>query len=515
MDSREGALPPGALDLEVVVLCSTGTRRKGLGVGVAVSAALLTTAAAPAQAAAPWTLSSPGVGQVQGTGALLWANGSASTQVVGGPTSSSVSGRVVLSASADLCGSAAPEAEVSLDGTVLGRTRIVNAVAGGAWDYPLALPGGVRAGTHTVSVRFLNDHREAGCDRNLHLAQAVVSTSGPVVVPNPRPTNPRPTTPQPTTPQPTGSSAPVEPRPPAAAPETPAASPWTASNVFAAAAPYADPDYAAAAAAARRGGDPVGAAALDRLTRGGVSLWVGDWNSTSTVAATVRAYAQEANAAGRTGVVTTYAVPGRDCGNYSAGGLTPQTYSAWSAQVAAGLRGTRTAVVVEPDAIAQAGVCGGQGDRLGLLRTSVQQLRDAGITAVYLDAGNSGWTGGQVDQIAQRLREAGVAQARGFATNVSNFNTDAQERRYAEALSERLGGARYVVDTSRNGVGGNGQWCNPAGRKLGLSPRLVADGSHQDAALWIKRAGESDGQCNGGPAAGTFWPDYAIGLGRL
>jgi len=28
----------------------------------------------------------------------------------------------------------------------------------------------------------------------------------------------------------------------------------------------------------------------------------------------------------------------------------------------------------------------------------------------------------------------------------------------------------------------------------------------------IKRPGESDGTCNGGPSAGTFWPEYALGL---
>jgi endoglucanase len=32
--------------------------------------------------------------------------------------------------------------------------------------------------------------------------------------------------------------------------------------------------------------------------------------------------------------------------------------------------------------------------------------------------------------------------------------------------------------------------------------------------LWIKRPGESDGTCNGGPPAGTFWDAYAIGLVR-
>ncbi len=59
------------------------------------------------------------------------------------------------------------------------------------------------------------------------------------------------------------------------------------------------------------------------------------------------------------------------------------------------------------------------------------------------------------------------------------------------------------------------RWCNPPGRALGATPRtsLTADPS-VDAYLWIKRPGESDGPCDGGPSAGTFWADYALGLAQ-
>jgi len=33
-----------------------------------------------------------------------------------------------------------------------------------------------------------------------------------------------------------------------------------------------------------------------------------------------------------------------------------------------------------------------------------------------------------------------------------------------------------------------------------------------DAYLWLKRPGESDGSCNGAPAAGAFWDKQAIEL---
>lgn len=54
----------------------------------------------------------------------------------------------------------------------------------------------------------------------------------------------------------------------------------------------------------------------------------------------------------------------------------------------------------------------------------------------------------------------------------------------------------------------------PPGRALGTPPTtktadpLIAD------YLWIKRPGESDGTCKGGPKAGAWWPSYALGLAR-
>ncbi|MGH3927116.1 MAG: hypothetical protein ACRDTT_30325 [Pseudonocardiaceae bacterium] len=36
-----------------------------------------------------------------------------------------------------------------------------------------------------------------------------------------------------------------------------------------------------------------------------------------------------------------------------------------------------------------------------------------------------------------------------------------------------------------------------------------------DAFLWIKEPGDSDGSCRPGePAAGAWWPDYALTLAR-
>jgi hypothetical protein len=83
-------------------------------------------------------------------------------------------------------------------------------------------------------------------------------------------------------------------------------------------------------------------------------------------------------------------------------------------------------------------------------------------------------------------------------------------------LSQRVGGKHFIIDVSRNGLGAtsDGQWCNPPGRALGVNPTTVTDNALVDAYLWVKVPGESDGTCNGGPNAGGWWPEYALGLAQ-
>lgn len=280
---------------------------------------------------------------------------------------------------------------------------------------------------------------------------------------------------------------------------------------------YADPssDVARAAATARTQGRTADAALLDKAASGGSARWLGPADGTTAV----RTYVAAAGAAGRTPVFVTYAVPHRDCGSYSAGGLaTADEYRAWVSGVAAGLRGSRAVVVVEPDALLHLDRCGDRDERLALLRASVDAYVAAGAE-VYLDAASSnsfGWSADQLREMALRLRAAGVDRAAGFSVNVSNFQRSANEEAYGTYLSALLGGKAFVVDTSRNGAGPlagpNGTvWCNPEGRALGARPGTTGPGPHV-ANLWIKTVGRSDGTCNGGPAAGTYWEEYTLGL---
>lgn len=238
------------------------------------------------------------------------------------------------------------------------------------------------------------------------------------------------------------------------------------------------------------------------------SYWVGNWADADHTREEVVDYTSRAVAAGRTGILTVYAIPGRDCGNHSGGGVPESEYARWVDTMASGIQGNPI-VILEPDALAQLGDCDGQGDRVGYLRYAAASLTDAGAR-VYIDAGHSAWL--SATEAARRLQLIGFTDAVGFALNTSNYQTTADSQAYGEQVSALVGGRPYVIDTSRNGNGSNGEWCNPRGRALGEQPRFVDDSTSLDALLWVKLPGESDGACNGGPAAGAWWQEIALEL---
>jgi len=276
---------------------------------------------------------------------------------------------------------------------------------------------------------------------------------------------------------------------------------------------YTDPDSTAtvaAASAAAADPDSAAAATLARLAEQPSAIWLlPEAYPLDTVQADVTAIADAAEAVGQTPVFVVYGIPDRDCGNFSAGGLSETDYPTWVSSIAAALTLRASVVILEPDALSLATQCGNVDQRLAQIQQGVASFAPT-IATVYLDAGHSDWLSPAT--AADLLNRAGVAQVRGFATNVSNYNDSAAEQAFGEAVSALTDGAHFVVDTSRNGRGGTGEWCNPAGQALGGIPEATTDGGARDANLWVKEPGESDGTCNGGPAAGQWWNERALEL---
>ncbi|MDB4940458.1 MAG: Glucanase [Candidatus Doudnabacteria bacterium] len=264
---------------------------------------------------------------------------------------------------------------------------------------------------------------------------------------------------------------------------------------------------------ANRNSDPANAALMDKIAAQPETQWFGNWN--------VDIYKDVSNNVtnitnqGALPVMVAYNIPQRDCGSYSAGGSNSSTaYKIWISDFARGIGNRSAVVLLEPDALPGMDCLSSadQQARIGLINYAVQTLKANSKTAVYIDAGNPNWKTPAV--MAALLNQAGIAQADGFSLNISNFYSTAQNITYGTELSALVGNKHFVIDTGRNGLGAtsDSQWCNPNGRALGSAPTTSTGNNLVDALLWVKGPGGSDGQCNGGPAAGVFWPAYALGL---
>jgi endoglucanase len=273
---------------------------------------------------------------------------------------------------------------------------------------------------------------------------------------------------------------------------------------------YGTHPHAGKQAAQWQASRPADAALLARMGRTPTATWFGDWIPDVRAAAD-NLVSAAAKAGGRP-VLVAYNLPGRDCEGYSGGGAADEkAYRAWVRALAAGIGDRPAAVILEPDALGH--LCGDATAMYRMLGDAVTVLESGAKTDVYLDAGHPKWM--DVKTAAQRLRAAGITKARGFALNVANFVTTGENERYGEEIVRALGtDTHYVVDTSRNGNGEGTDWCNPPGRALGPTPTADTAGAHADAYLWIKVPGESDGTCGGAPAAGTWMPEYALGLAK-
>jgi len=287
---------------------------------------------------------------------------------------------------------------------------------------------------------------------------------------------------------------------------------------------WVNPDSPAAIQAQfwRRAGDKRDAALVSRIAAQPTANWLtGGQQPAQQVAASFVDRAQRAHAVAQ---LVLYNIPDRDCHGLSGGGAAnAPAYLAWVRQVMAGIGDHQVIIILEPDAIDQAGSgCLSADDahaRYGMLANATKLIERDPHARVYLDAGSAGWLAPK--QIAQPMYLSGISDDAGFSLNVANFYTTAQSIAYGRELSKLVGGKHFVIDTSRNGNGappggpGVNEWCNPPGRGLGHAPTTDTGFPGVDALLWVKYPGQSDGTCKPGqPPAGTWWPSYALSLVR-
>ncbi|ALN92907.1 glycoside hydrolase family 6 protein [Lysobacter gummosus] len=281
---------------------------------------------------------------------------------------------------------------------------------------------------------------------------------------------------------------------------------------------YVDPDSNPAVWVRDHASDSRASTIKTSIATKPMARWFGNWSG--NIGSAVSRFVEAARAADKLPILVAYNITSRDCGSHSEGGAgSAEAYRAWISSFASGIGNTRAVVVIEPDALAQLKDClseAKQTERLGLLSYAAREFKLRAPNAmVYHDGGNAGWIA--ADEMARRLNSAGLGEIRGFALNVSNYKTTADSNAYGASVKAQLKSQfgyekPFVVDTSRNGNGSNGEWCNPAGRKLGVVSRTATSGA--EMLLWVKVPGDSDGPCGIAPntPAGTFSPDIATRL---
>jgi endoglucanase len=183
------------------------------------------------------------------------------------------------------------------------------------------------------------------------------------------------------------------------------------------------------------------------------AVWDGFWDSHP------KATAQESisdSTQGDPNVLTQVAIfrlnPWESCsGSWPAD--TQASYKAWIRDYAAGIGSARVALILQPDL--PFALCVSSGIPEQLISYAAAVFSALPHTTVYLDAGSYLWY--QPAQIARMLERSGISHSRGFALNVTQYGSTANELQWGAQINRALAaaGARhkhFVINTDENGT---------------------------------------------------------------
>jgi endoglucanase len=182
-------------------------------------------------------------------------------------------------------------------------------------------------------------------------------------------------------------------------------------------------------------------------------VWDGFWDGNP------KAAAQESisdSTQGDPNVLTQVAIfrldPWESCsGSWST--ATQAGYKAWIRAYAAGIGSARVALILQPDM--PFALCVSSAVPEQLVSYAAGVFDSLPHTTVYIDAGSYAWY--QPAQIAQMLERSGIWHSRGFALNVTQYGSTAQELQWGAQINRALAaaGARdkhFVINTDENGT---------------------------------------------------------------
>lgn len=256
--------------------------------------------------------------------------------------------------------------------------------------------------------------------------------------------------------------------------------------------------------------DPQTLEHLDTLMEVPVAQWLFDSSEKTKTALT--SSLEKSQQSGTIPLFVAYNIPGRDVGGYSTGGTeSAADYGEWVSTISQTIDDQPAVVVLEPDALPHLPELdeSAADERTTLLADALDAFHENEQTAVYLDAGNSGWL--PANEMAQLLQQVAAKTSHGLSgisLNVANFISAEDTTAYAQAIQQAYGEDLYVmIDSSRNGAPDAipaGEWCNPEGQRLGeIDPDFTSDTAAEQA--FIKTPGQSDGECGiGSKPAGEF-----------